>query len=111
MSKYLVLYRANVSATDQMASATPEQAKAGMDAWMAWAGDAGTAVVDLGSPLAPSATIGPGASDSAKQIGGYSIMQSESLDALRALLERHPHLMLPGASIEIHEFLSMPGMG
>ena len=38
-------------------------------------------------------------------------MQAESLDALRALLDRHPHLMLPGATIEVHEFLSMPGMG
>jgi hypothetical protein len=34
MKKFLVLYRAPISAREQMAKATPEQAKAGMDAWM-----------------------------------------------------------------------------
>ena len=47
-----------------MAKATPEQAKAGMDPWMAWAGKAGKAVVDLGAPLAEGATVGEGKPDS-----------------------------------------------
>ncbi len=51
MTKFMVLYRSALSARDQMASATPEQAKAGMEAWMAWAGKAGDAIVDLGAPL------------------------------------------------------------
>jgi hypothetical protein len=37
MSKFLVLYRSSVSAREQMANATPEQAQAGMQAWQAWA--------------------------------------------------------------------------
>jgi hypothetical protein len=32
MKKFLVLYRSSVSAADQMAAATPEQAEAGMAA-------------------------------------------------------------------------------
>ena len=111
MTKYLVLYRADMSATEQMASATPEQAQAGMDLWMTWAGEAGSAVVDLGTPLSPAAVVGSDASGEAEPIGGYSIMQAESLEALRSLLDRHPHLMLDGATIEVHEFLEMPGMG
>ena len=51
MNKYLVLYNSPASAAEQMANATPEQAKAGMDAWMAWAQKSGEAVVDLGMPL------------------------------------------------------------
>ena len=51
MTKYLVLYNAPTSAADQMAQASPEEAQAGMDAWMAWAKEAGDAVVDLGMPL------------------------------------------------------------
>ncbi len=47
MSKFMVLYRSDVSAADQMAGATAEQAQAGMDAWMAWAAKAGEAIVDL----------------------------------------------------------------
>ena len=51
MTKFMVLYRSSTSARDQMASASPEQMKAGMEAWMHWAGKAGDAVVDLGAPL------------------------------------------------------------
>ncbi len=51
MKKFLVLYHAPHSAVEQMANATPEQAKAGMDAWMGWARKAGPAIADLGMPL------------------------------------------------------------
>ena len=51
MTKYLLLYRAPVSAAEQMASSTPEAAEAGMEAWMAWGERAGSAVVDMGSPV------------------------------------------------------------
>jgi len=35
MTKCLVLYRAKTTAAEQMALGNPEQAQAGMDAWMA----------------------------------------------------------------------------
>src|SRR5215469_4044535 len=44
MTKFLVLYHSTTSVQEQMASATPEQMKAGMDAWMAWDKKAGSAV-------------------------------------------------------------------
>ena len=109
MTKFMVLYRSSTSARDQMASATPEQMKAGMEAWMQWAGKAGEAVVDLGAPLAPAAHVGPGSSD-AGEISGYSIMQADSAEALGGVLDGHPHLSMPGNSIEVLEMLSMPGM-
>ena len=105
MTKYLVLYRSGMTASEQMASSTPEQARAGMEAWTAWAGQAGDAVVDLGSP---TSVVDPGG-DSGDPIGGYSIMQAESHDALAALLENHPHKAM-GGTIETLECLSMPGM-
>jgi hypothetical protein len=108
MKKYLVLYRAPVSAQEQMSKATPEQAKAGMDAWMAWAKRTGPALVDLGSPLGTAAHLGGKAGEG--HIGGYSILQAESLDAAKKLLDGHPHLSMPGFSIELIEFLPMPGM-
>jgi len=109
MTRFMVLYRSPASARDQMANATPEQMKTGMDAWMQWAGKAGDAVVDLGAPLAPAAHVGPGSSD-AGEISGYSIMQADSAEALGAVLDGHPHLGMPGSSIEVLEMLSMPGM-
>ena len=108
MTKFMVLYRSSTSARDQMASATPEQVKAGMEAWMQWAGKA-DAVVDLGAPLASATHAGPGSSD-AVEISGYSIMQADSAEALGAVLDGHPHLSMPGNSIEVLEMLSMPGM-
>jgi YCII-related domain len=111
MKKFLVLYQSTVPASEQMRRSTPEQAKAGMDAWMSWARRAGSGIVDMGSPVAAAARLsGPtqvGAGNS--QVGGFSILQAESKDALLKLLENHPHFMAPGASIEVLEFLPMPG--
>ena len=108
MAKYMILYRATTSARDQMANATPEQMKAGMDAWMTWAGKAGDAVVDLGTPLAPSTHVGATAA-SGEDVCGYSILQAASAQDITNLLDGHPHLEMPGSSIDVLEMLSMPG--
>jgi hypothetical protein len=108
MSKFLVLYRAPISAREQMANATPEQVKAGMDAWMAWAGKAGSAIVDLGAPLGDGQSVGPGKTDD--EIAGFSILETSSQADAVTLLEDHPHFQTPAGSIEVHEFLSMPGI-
>jgi hypothetical protein len=110
MAKFIVLYRASQSALDQMSNATSEQAKAGMDAWMAWADSAGDAVVELGAPLGDASTVGASTASSAGDlVCGFSILQSDSKDAIVALLQEHPHLQMSG-SIEVLEFLSMSGM-
>lgn len=107
----MALYRSSASARDQMAHATPEQMQAGMDAWMAWAGKAGDAIVDLGTPLAATTRLGPEPPASGEDnISGYSLLQSDSAQALTSLLADHPHLHVPGNSIEVLEVLAMPGM-
>jgi len=112
MAKFLVLYNSQMSAAEVMANATPEETKAGMDAWMAWAGKAGDAVVDLGVPLGSSKHLdGQSATDGSNPASGYSILEADSLDAAVALLEDHPHLTVPGNDIDVLEFLPMPGMG
>jgi hypothetical protein len=105
MTKFLVLYHAPASAQEQMANATPEQAKAGMDAWMAWAGKAGDAIVDLGAPLAPVTTVGGGAGD---QTAGFSILEADGRGTVEQLLRDHPHLHTSGGAISVYEFLSPP---
>jgi hypothetical protein len=107
----LVLYNSSVPASEQMASASPEQAKAGMEAWMAWAQKAGDAVVDLGTPIQATARISAdGASGNSSQASGYSLLQASSRDDIDALLADHPHLKMPGASIDVFEALPIPGM-
>jgi hypothetical protein len=108
MSKFLVLYRATTSAAEQMASMTPEQSQEGMAAWMGWAQRTGGAMVDLGAPVGPAVE----ADDDEVETGvcGFSILQGDSKDDVLALMENHPHTQVPGASIEVHEFLAVPGM-
>jgi len=105
VTNYLVLYRSKMTAAEQMAQSTPEQAQAGMEAWMSWAQQAGDAVVDLGAPLA----VVDAGGDSGDPIAGYSIFQAESAEALATVLKSHPHLAM-GGTIETLECLSMPGM-
>jgi hypothetical protein len=102
-----VLYRAPVSAREQMANATPEQAQAGMELWSAWAGRAGDAIIDLGAPLGDAATVGNGAAYG--DLAGYSILEAVSRDAVVQLLQDHPHSHTPDGQVEVHEMLPVPG--
>jgi len=111
VKKYLVLYKSSVSAVEQMAKAPPEQAKAGMDLWMSWSKKAGSAIVDLGAPLGnPMKVAGGSSNKSDSNVTGFSILQADSSKAIVDLMKDHPHFKAPGASIEVLEFLPMPGM-
>jgi hypothetical protein len=111
VKKFLVLYKAPASAFEQMMKATPEQQKAGMDAWMAWSQRAAASIVDLGAPLGKSLRVAKsGASPTTNDLGGYSILQAESKEALAEPLKEHPHFMTPDGTIEIVEIMPMPGM-
>jgi hypothetical protein len=111
MKKFLVLYKAPTTSFEQMMKATPEQQKAGMDAWMAWGKKATGAIVDMGAPLGKSLKVTPsGAVPTTNDLGGYSILQGESKEALADTLKGHPHFTMPGAFIEIVELMPVPGM-
>ena len=110
MKKFLVLYKAPASSFEQMMKATPEQQKAGMAAWMTWGKAAAASIVDMGAPLGKSLRVTPGgASPVTNDLGGYSILQAESKEALAETLKGHPHFMMPDGSIEVVELMPMPG--
>ncbi len=110
MKKFLVLYKAPTASFEQMMKATPEQQKAGMDAWMAWATKAGPSIVDMGAPLGKSLQVTPtGASPIKNDLGGYSIMQADSKEALAETMKGHPHFMTPSGTVEITELMPLPG--
>ena len=111
MKKFLVLYKAPLASFDQMMKATPEQQKAGMEAWKVWSMKAGPSIVDMGAPLGKSLTVSPaGTSPTRNELGGYSIMQGESKEALAETMKGHPHFMTPDGVIEIVDLMPMPGM-
>lgn len=107
MKKFLVLYRSNISTPERMAKASPEQNQAVMAAWRAWAQRSAAALVEMGAPLAAPSVLkgdaGPGF------VGGFSIVQADSIEAAKKIFDGHPHFETPGNSIELLEQIAMPG--
>ena len=66
----------------------------------------------MGGPLGKGAKVNKGGSvaDSPNDLGGYSVLQAESKEALAAQLKEHPHFMTPDSSIEMVEIMPIPGM-
>jgi len=111
MKKFLVLYKASAAAFEQAMKSSPEQQKAGMDAWMTWSKKAASSIVDMGAPLGKSMRVNKtGASPTTNDLGGYSILQAESKEALAESLKGHPHFMMADGFIEVVEVMPMPGM-
>jgi hypothetical protein len=90
-----------------MAASDPAAAQEAMGMWMAWMEKAGPAIVDGGSPLGDPTVLPSNGGQGDGYVGGYSILQGESLEEITKLLDGHPHFHSPNASIEVREFLSM----
>jgi len=103
----MILYMAPVSAEQQM-NVSPEEMKKGMEPWMAWFKKAGAALVDAGTPLGGGMHYTKNeSSKSMTEIAGYSIVQAENMDAVKAMIADSPHFMMPKASIEVFEMIPM----
>lgn len=79
------------------------------------AGQSGVAGRDGVAPLGKGRRVDAGgAKDDPNELGGYSIVQAETIDAAGKLFgEDHPHMMMPGGWIEIVEIVEImpvPGM-
>jgi hypothetical protein len=103
MTNFLLAYTGG----GDMSETTPEQQQAVMEAWGAWFGSLGAAVVDGGNPFGASTSIAPdGSTGGAGRAGltGYSILAADSLDAAAALAKGCP-LLSAGGSIEVYEVI------
>ena len=112
MKKFMVFYKASEAEFARAMSATPEQQKAMTEDWMAWSKTAGPAIVDMGALLGKTLRVtAAGASPSRNDLGGYTIMQGESKEAIGEALKGHPHLKMgDNASIEVVELIAIPGV-
>ena len=110
MAKFVLLYRAPVSFMEGMSHATPEQQQQAMAPWMAWFERCGQQLIDMGGPLGNARSFdanGEGASDT--DIVGYSLIEADSPEAARALVDGHPHVKwMDGCTVEMHQ-LMFPG--
>ena len=103
MKKFLVLFNAPSAAmAEMMKTATPEQMKAGMEEWKRWMEGKKESFADMGAPLGKNLRITANCTEQvSNEVGGYSIIQAESPEAVAKLLEGMPHFQIPGAYIEI----------
>jgi hypothetical protein len=100
MKKFLVTYHGGSP------PANPEQAKHMKEAFMAWLGTAGAAVADPGAPVHAAGHVAHGKAHAQVEIGGYSIIQAETVDAARAVLASHP-FVARGGTLQLFEFVAI----
>lgn len=111
MPKYLVIFNSTLNASETMKQATPEEMQASMGEWMQWKEMAEKKVkFEWGLPIQAVARITPsGVETSDSQASGYCTLEGSKEDVM-SLLTTHPHLKREGATTDVLEMLSMPGM-
>ena len=104
MSKYLLVYHGGTPPSN------PADAKAVMDAWGAWFGALGAAVIDGGNPVGKSSTVKSDGSlvegGGANPASGYSLLEASSLADAHKKAAGCP-LLKAGGTIEIAQAMDM----
>jgi hypothetical protein len=80
-------------------------------AFQAWVAEVGSAMHDPGAPLGASKTVrGDTVTDGPKEmpIGGYTLLDADSLDEAVGLVRSHPFLTRGGA-LQVNEAVSPGG--
>lgn len=104
MAKFLFVYHGGKHATE------PADAKAQMDAWGAWFGSMGAAVIDGGNPVGPSSTVKADGSladgGGANPASGYSLIEASDLADAHKKAAACP-ILKHGGTIEIAQAMDM----
>ncbi|MCA9130798.1 MAG: hypothetical protein KDB22_27120 [Planctomycetales bacterium] len=109
MAKFLFVYRSSADA-EMSAPPSPEQMQEIMTAWHAWFAQIGEALVDGGDALLPMGkqvkqdgvvTDGPFI-EAKEMVGGYSIVQTEGLEAAAELAKSCP-IFHGGGWVEVRQ--------
>jgi hypothetical protein len=108
MAKFILLYKGPATPP---ADITPELGARLMQAWDAWMGKVGDALVDVGAPFAGSSTAvaGDGSTNSASDLNGYTIVEASDINAAKTLVDGNPFLDDGTANfaVEIYELGTM----
>ena len=108
MAKFIFVYKG--PATD-MSDMTEEQGKAVMDAWNSWMNQTGSALLDIGQPMANGfSLLDNGKEGKAALLNGYSIVEAADMNGAKKLADGHPFLSegKGNFSIDIFELLPVP---
>ncbi|MFF0268453.1 YciI family protein [Kribbella sp. NPDC004536] len=108
MSKYLYLYRGPATPREEYSDLEAEQE---LKAWAEWMSKAGHAVIDQGNPLAGRASVcDDGTETEPSQLYGDTVVEAETLEEAKSLLDGHPFLSEGQGrfTVEIFEILPVP---
>jgi len=104
MAKYLFVYHGGSAPTN------PAEAHDVMNAWGAWFGTLGAAVVDGGNPVGKSCTVTSDGSlvrdGGANPASGYSLIEAAGIEDAYAKAKACP-LLKAGGSVEFAEAMDM----
>lgn len=100
MNKYLVTYIGGGMPHDPEVMA---QAKAAFGAWL---GEAGDSVLDAGAPLHTVAMVAADEPATEAAVNGFSIVQAESVEAVKTLLSTHPFVGR-GGTLQVSEYIQI----
>ncbi len=102
MAKFVYVY------TGGQQAETPEAQEQAMQAWGAWFGTLGDVVTEVGNPFGASTTVKSGgrASGGTSALGGYSVIEAESLDEASGKADGCPVLQ-SGGTVEVYEAIEM----
>jgi hypothetical protein len=104
MAKYLFVYHGGKNPESEAEVAEV------LDAWGAWFGSMGTAVVDGGNPVGASSTVNSDGSvtdhGGSNPVSGYSLIEAPDLDDALARARGCP-ILASGGSIELAEAIDM----
>jgi hypothetical protein len=107
MAKFILLYKGPATPMEDI---TPEVSEQIMQAWGAWMGKVGDALVDGGAPFAGrTAFAGDGSAASVSDLNGYTVVEAADIDTAKTLCEGNPFLSDGTAKfvIEIYELAPM----
>ena len=97
-----------MDAMKKMMEANPEMGKKGMEEWGMWMKKNMAHFADAGAPVGKNTQVSAdGAKQVSNDIGGYSVIQAESIEAITALLADNPHIKMPGATMDVAELMQM----
>jgi hypothetical protein len=100
MSRYLVTYHGQGMPDD------PELMEQAKQAFVAWVGRAGGAIVDPGAPLLMVTQVSSGSPPAPAEIGGYSIIEADTPEAAAEVLRSHPYVAR-GGTLQVNQVLDV----
>lgn len=110
MSKFILLYNGPATPAQDIPKEKMDKI---MEGWKTWMEKAGSAIVDIGQPMANGrSVVDDGSEGHVLELSGYTIIQAENMDEALKLVDGHPFLSDKTGkfSVEVFELFPAPGM-